>query len=174
MHLSPKLADAIHAGALQRVLLESEAIACVVTDERGEIVMFNVGAQRAWGYAAADVVGVLTLAVTVIDRDRAWRLLNGRLLNGRLLNVLLLNVPLLNVRLPDANEEQVCALHERTTVGSAAAGALRDNQLRCAACRCGEAVVAARHHYGRPRPRSADAGKHGTHREHGSRVSVER
>ncbi len=58
---------------------------------------------------------------------------------------------------------------------SAAAGALRDNQLRCAACRCGGTVVAARYHYRRPRPRSAEvqrrcsaASKHGTHREHGS------
>ncbi len=42
---------------------------------------------------------------------------NGRLLNGRL---------------PAANEGEVSALHERTAVGSAAAGALRDNQLRCA------------------------------------------
>ena len=113
------------------------------------------------------------------DRDRAWLLLNGRLPNGRLLNVLLLNglllnVLLLNVRLPDANEEQVCALHERTTVGSAAACALRDNQLRCAACRCGEVVVAARYSNVRVARKCSAAGKHGTHREHGSRVSVER
>ncbi len=55
---------------------------------------------------------------------------NGRLLNGRLLNG-----RLLNGRLPAANEGEVSALHERTAVGSATAGALRDNQLCCAARR---------------------------------------
>ena len=60
---------------------------------------------------------------------------NGRLLNGRLLNGRLLNGRLLNGRLPAANEGEVSALHERTAVGSAAADALRDNPLRCAARR---------------------------------------
>ncbi len=50
----------------------------------------------------------------------------------------------MNGRLPAANEGQGGALHERTSVGSAAAGALRDNQLRCAARWRERTFVAAR------------------------------
>jgi len=77
MHLSVKLADALHAGVLQRVLLESSTLACVVTDERGTVVMFNVGAQRAWGYAEADAVGRITMAQLFDPRDVAAQI--GRL-----------------------------------------------------------------------------------------------
>ncbi len=86
--------------------------------------------------------------------------MNGRLLNGRL---------------PAANEGEVSALHERTAVGSAAAGALRDNPLRCAACRCEELSwrrVTNTAGHGRVdsevQRRCSAAGKHGPHREHGS------
>ncbi|HPH69642.1 MAG TPA: PAS domain S-box protein [Kofleriaceae bacterium] len=59
------------------MLLESSTLACVVTDERGTVVMFNVGAQRAWGYAEADAVGRITMAQLFDPRDVAAQI--GRL-----------------------------------------------------------------------------------------------
>jgi len=44
------------AGALQRAILTSANFSIIATDERGIIQLFNDGAQRMLGYAAAEVV----------------------------------------------------------------------------------------------------------------------
>src|SRR5688572_6994638 len=46
----------IKAGALQNAILTSANFSIIATDERGIIQLFNVGAERMLGYAAADVV----------------------------------------------------------------------------------------------------------------------
>ena len=55
--------DALHeAGALQRAIFSSANFSCIATDAKGVIQIFNVGAERMLGYAAAEVVNRLSLA----------------------------------------------------------------------------------------------------------------
>ena len=48
------------AGALQSALFNSASLSSIATDANGVIQIFNVGAERMLGYAAADVVNRIT------------------------------------------------------------------------------------------------------------------
>jgi len=50
------------AGALQKAIFNSANFSSIATDEQGVIQIFNVGAERMLGYAAADVVNLITPA----------------------------------------------------------------------------------------------------------------
>ncbi|MBK6469205.1 MAG: response regulator [Betaproteobacteria bacterium] len=52
----------LKTGALQKAILNSENFSSIATDEHGVIQVFNVGAERMLGYAAADVVDRITPA----------------------------------------------------------------------------------------------------------------
>src|SRR5688572_33489260 len=52
----------LKTGALQNAIFESANFSCIATDEKGVIQLFNVGAERMLGYAAADVVDRITPA----------------------------------------------------------------------------------------------------------------
>jgi PAS domain S-box-containing protein len=52
----------VKAGALHNAILKSANFSSIATDEKGVIQIFNVGAERMLGYAAAEVVNKLTLA----------------------------------------------------------------------------------------------------------------
>jgi PAS domain S-box-containing protein len=64
------------AGALQSAIFNSANFSSIATDEKGVIQIFNVGAERMLGYAAADVLNKITPAdisdpQEVIARARA-------------------------------------------------------------------------------------------------------
>jgi len=50
------------AGALQKAIFNSANFSSIATDEQGVLQIFNVGAERMLGYAAADVVNLITPA----------------------------------------------------------------------------------------------------------------
>ncbi|MBB1076957.1 PAS domain S-box protein, partial [Rhodoferax sp. 4810] len=50
------------AGALQKAIFNSANFSSIATDEQGVIQVFNVGAERMLGYAAAEVVNLITPA----------------------------------------------------------------------------------------------------------------
>ena len=52
----------LKAGALQRAIFNSANFSSIATDANGVIQIFNVGAERMLGYAAADVVNQITPA----------------------------------------------------------------------------------------------------------------
>jgi PAS domain S-box-containing protein len=52
----------IKTGALQSAIFNSANFSSIATDEKGVIQIFNVGAERMLGYAAADVVNKVTPA----------------------------------------------------------------------------------------------------------------
>ena len=52
----------LQAGALQSAIFNSANFSSIATDARGVIQIFNVGAERMLGYAAADVVNMITPA----------------------------------------------------------------------------------------------------------------
>jgi PAS domain S-box-containing protein len=52
----------LKAGALQNAIFNSANFSSIATDERGVIQIFNVGAERMLGYAAADVLNKITPA----------------------------------------------------------------------------------------------------------------
>jgi len=52
----------LEAGALQRAIFNSANFSSIATDAKGVIQIFNVGAERMLGYAAADVVNTITPA----------------------------------------------------------------------------------------------------------------
>src|ERR1041385_7896512 len=52
----------LKTGALQKALLSSANFSSIATDEKGVIQLFNVGAERMLGYAAAEVVDQITPA----------------------------------------------------------------------------------------------------------------
>src|SRR5437868_5259132 len=52
----------LKAGALQSAILNSAYFSSIATDAAGVIQIFNVGAERMLGYAAADVLNKLTPA----------------------------------------------------------------------------------------------------------------
>lgn len=54
--------DLLKTGALQNAILNSANFSSIATDEKGVIQIFNVGAQRMLGYAAADVLNKITPA----------------------------------------------------------------------------------------------------------------
>src|SRR5688500_2068558 len=58
-----RLVEAVlKTGALQNAILDSANFSSIATDEKGVIQLFNVGAERMLGYAAADVVNRITPA----------------------------------------------------------------------------------------------------------------
>lgn len=57
-----RLKAQLKAGALQKAILNSANFSSIATDEKGVIQIFNVGAERMLGYAAADVLNKLTPA----------------------------------------------------------------------------------------------------------------
>jgi PAS domain S-box-containing protein len=52
----------LKAGALQSAIFNSANFSCIATDAKGVIQIFNLGAERMLGYAAADVVNKITPA----------------------------------------------------------------------------------------------------------------
>ncbi|MBM2811487.1 MAG: Aerobic respiration control sensor protein ArcB, partial [Chloroflexi bacterium] len=52
----------LKAGALQSAIFNSANFSSIATDEKGVIQIFNVGAERMLGYAAADVLNKITPA----------------------------------------------------------------------------------------------------------------
>lgn len=50
----------LKTGALQNAILNSANFSSIATDEKGVIQIFNVGAERMLGYAAADVLNKIT------------------------------------------------------------------------------------------------------------------
>jgi PAS domain S-box-containing protein len=54
--------DLLKAGVLQRAIFNSATFSCIATDAAGVIKIFNTGAERMLGYAAADVVNKITPA----------------------------------------------------------------------------------------------------------------
>ncbi|MCJ7800146.1 MAG: PAS domain S-box protein, partial [Polaromonas sp.] len=52
----------LKAGALQSAIFNSANFSSIATDEKGVIQIFNVGAERMLGYAAADVINKITPA----------------------------------------------------------------------------------------------------------------
>jgi PAS domain-containing protein len=55
--------EALHkAGALQRAIFNSANFSSIATDAKGVIQIFNVGAERMLGYAAAEVMNKITPA----------------------------------------------------------------------------------------------------------------
>ena len=66
----------LKAGALQNAIFNSAHFSCIATDEKGVIQLFNVGAERMLGYAAAEVMNKVTAAAMhdpkeVIERAKA-------------------------------------------------------------------------------------------------------
>jgi len=55
-------AELVKAGALQSAIFNSANFSSIATDEKGVIQIFNVGAERMLGYAAADVMNKITPA----------------------------------------------------------------------------------------------------------------
>ena len=69
----------LKAGALQNAIFNSANFSSIATDERGVIQLFNVGAERMLGYAAAEVLNKITPAdisdpLELIARARALSL----------------------------------------------------------------------------------------------------
>ncbi len=61
--LAPARQEALlKAGALQHAIFNSANFSSIATDDRGVIQIFNVGAERMLGYAAADVLNKITPA----------------------------------------------------------------------------------------------------------------
>ncbi len=52
----------LKTGALQNAILSSANFSSIATDEKGVIQIFNIGAERMLGYAAADVLNKITPA----------------------------------------------------------------------------------------------------------------
>src|SRR5688572_6694426 len=50
----------LKTGALQNAILTSANFSIIATDEKGIIQLFNIGAERTLGYAAADVINIVT------------------------------------------------------------------------------------------------------------------
>ena len=55
-------ATLLQAGALQKAIFDSANFSSIATDAKGVIQIFNVGAERMLGYAAADVLNKITPA----------------------------------------------------------------------------------------------------------------
>jgi signal transduction histidine kinase/ActR/RegA family two-component response regulator len=58
----PRQAALLKTGALQTAILNSANFSSIATDDKGVIQLFNVGAERMLGYAAADVMNRVTPA----------------------------------------------------------------------------------------------------------------
>ena len=56
------ITDRTQAEALQSAIFNSANFSSIATDEKGVIQLFNVGAERMLGYAAAEVIDQITPA----------------------------------------------------------------------------------------------------------------
>jgi len=54
--------ELLRTGALQSAIFNSANFSSIATDARGVIQIFNVGAERMLGYAAAEVMNMITPA----------------------------------------------------------------------------------------------------------------
>jgi PAS domain S-box-containing protein len=63
----------LEAGALQRAIFNSANFSSIATDAKGVIQIFNVGAERMLGYAAAEVVNRMTPAELSDPRELVAR-----------------------------------------------------------------------------------------------------
>jgi PAS domain S-box-containing protein len=63
----------LEAGALERAIFNSATFSSIATDVKGVIQIFNVGAERMLGYAAADVVNIMSAADLHDDHELAAR-----------------------------------------------------------------------------------------------------
>ena len=75
----------LKAGALQRAIFNSANFSSIATDAKGVIQIFNVGAERMLGYAAAEVMNKITPAdisdpAEVIARAKALSVELGTLI----------------------------------------------------------------------------------------------
>ena len=61
-HMLKQAVNAAAPGALQNAILNSANFSIIATDEKGVIQVFNIGAERMLGYAAAEVVNKITPA----------------------------------------------------------------------------------------------------------------
>src|SRR3954469_25517362 len=68
MTVSERTPAPLKTGALQDAIFNSAYFSSIATDEKGVIQIFNVGAERMLGYAAADVVDKITPA-EISDRQ---------------------------------------------------------------------------------------------------------
>ena len=59
----------LKAGALQSAIFNSANFSSIATDAKGVIQIFNVGAERMLGYAAADVMNKITRPIFPIRRS---------------------------------------------------------------------------------------------------------
>ena len=57
-----RILPVLKTGALQSAILNSANFSSIATDDRGVIQLFNIGAERMLGYAAADVLNRITPA----------------------------------------------------------------------------------------------------------------
>jgi len=71
----------LKAGALQRVIFNSANFSSIVTDARGVIQIFNVGAEHMLGYAAAEVMNKVTSADISDPQDRPRQGIEPRICN---------------------------------------------------------------------------------------------
>ncbi len=55
-------AESLKSGAVQKAIFDNANLSSIATDARGVIQIFNVGAERMLGYAAADVMNKITPA----------------------------------------------------------------------------------------------------------------
>lgn len=81
-----RLKALLKAGALQKAIFNSANFSSIATDEKGVIQIFNVGAERMLGYAAAEVLNKFTPAdisdpQEVIARARALSIELGTLVS---------------------------------------------------------------------------------------------
>ena len=58
----------LKTGALQNAIFNSANFSSIATDEKGVIQLFNVGAERMLGYAAAEVLDQITRPTSPILR----------------------------------------------------------------------------------------------------------
>ena len=72
----------IQAGALQRAIDNSAYFSKIATDAKGVIQMFNVGAERMLGYAAAEVINNITPADLPRIYERFWKADTSRQRDG--------------------------------------------------------------------------------------------
>src|SRR6202045_2927455 len=63
----------LKAGALQRAIFNSANFSSIVTDSKGVIQIFNVGAERMLGYTADEVVNKITPAHISDPEEIIWR-----------------------------------------------------------------------------------------------------
>jgi PAS domain S-box-containing protein len=63
----------VKSGALQQAILNSANFSVIATDEKGIVQLFNAGAELMLGYAASDVVDVLTPADISDPRELSAR-----------------------------------------------------------------------------------------------------